>query len=76
MVGILLDESGVDRHAFTLYSSQKYGETVARLEIPLSEHYVSKRKVFETEMTEKGMTPDQLRNDFNYNYKQFTRNHS
>ncbi|HNJ06279.1 MAG TPA: hypothetical protein PLB73_18610, partial [Leptospiraceae bacterium] len=63
MVGILLDESGVDRHAFTLYSSEKYGETVARLEIPLSPDYVSKRKVFESEMHGKGQSPDQLRQD-------------
>lgn len=74
MVGILLDESGVDRHAFTLYSSQKYGETVARLEIPLSPDYVSRRKVFEAELQEKGIPPDALRSDFDYNYKQFTRN--
>lgn len=75
MVGILLDQSGVDRHAFTLYSSEKYGETVARLEIPLSDDYISKRKVFELELKDKRLTADSLRTDFNYNYKQFARNH-
>lgn len=75
MVGILLDQSGVDRHAFTLYSSEKYGETIARLEIPLTDDYISKRKVFEIELKDRRLTPDTLRQDFNYNYKQFARNH-
>lgn len=64
MVGILLDESGVDKHSFTLYSNQ-YNETAARLEIPLTEDYVPRRQLFERERIKAGMSADEFRKVFN-----------
>ncbi len=60
MVGILLDESGIDKHAFTVYSNE-FNETAARLEIPLKESYVPKRKHFERELQESDMAREELR---------------
>ncbi|HMV45126.1 MAG TPA: hypothetical protein PK079_25270 [Leptospiraceae bacterium] len=71
MVGILLDQSGINKHSFSLYSSDKYKETVAKIEIPLHEGYLSKREVFEKELREKGITPEEFRKNFSYNYKHF-----
>jgi hypothetical protein len=71
MVGILLDQSGINKHSFSLYSSEKYKETVAKIEIPLTDNYISKREMFERELKEKGITPDEFRKDFTYNYKHF-----
>ena len=71
MVGILLDKSGIDKHAFSLYSSSKYRETIAKLEIPLSGSYISKRRVFDLECERTGKSPDQLRPDFHYSYRDF-----
>lgn len=71
MVGILLDQSGIDKHAFTLYSSRKYNETIAKLEIPLTEDYIPKRVKFSQEMEESGKSPDMLRAEFHYTFKDF-----
>jgi hypothetical protein len=71
MVGILLDRSGIDRHAFTLYSSEKYHETIAKLEIPLVDYYVPKRKMFEMELDETRVKPEELRPNFHYTYRDF-----
>ena len=76
MVGILLDQSGIDKHAFTLYSSMKYNETVAKLEIPLVDDYISKRHKFDMELNETGRTNSELRQEFHYTYKDFDRNKS
>jgi hypothetical protein len=74
MVGILLDQSGIDKHAFTLYSSLKYNETIAKLEIPLIEDYVSKRHKFEIEMEESGMDKAKMREEFHYTFRDFEKN--
>lgn len=71
MVGILLDQTGIDKHSFSLYSSEKYNETAAKLEIPLSNEYVPKRKAFEMELTSRKVLPEELRNSFSYTYKDF-----
>ncbi|TGL62256.1 hypothetical protein EHQ58_03385 [Leptospira ognonensis] len=71
MVGILLDQSGINKHAFSLYSSEKYQETVAKIEIPLSNDYISKRKMFQKESEELGLPKEELRKTFSYNYKLF-----
>ncbi len=71
MVGILLDQSGINKHSFSLYSSEKYNETAAKIEIPLSSNYVSKREMFEKEQKINGLEADEFRKNFNYNYKQF-----
>jgi len=63
MVGILLDESGIDKHAFTLYSNQ-YNETAARLEIPLTKDYVPRRVLFERERAKSGLSADEFRKIF------------
>ena len=60
MVGILLDESGIDKHAFTVYSNE-FNETAARLEIPLKETYVTKRKHFERELQSANVEREELR---------------
>lgn len=62
MVGILLDESGIDRHGFTLYVKEGYEETAAKLEIPLSDSYISKRNQFAREAGEQGLSEDEYRN--------------
>lgn len=71
MVGILLDQSGIDKRSFSLYSSNKYNETVAKLEIPLDKEYIPKRKVFDIVLEGESLMPDELRDSFNYNYKNF-----
>ena len=71
MVGILLDQSGIDRHSFSLYSSDKYKETIAKLEIPLSEKYISKRRMFDRELKSKEVVPESLRQTFSYNFKTY-----
>lgn len=60
MVGILLDESGIDKHAFTVYSNE-FNETAARLEIPLKTSYVPKRQHFDRELQEGDLAADELR---------------
>lgn len=64
MVGILLDETGIDRHAFTLYSNEKYNETAARLEIPLKQDYIPRRLQFERELETSGLSRDEFRLTF------------
>lgn len=71
MVGILLDQSGISKHSFSLYSSDKYNETVAKIEIPLNPSYISKREMFDLELKKKGVAPEELRKVFSYNYKHF-----
>jgi len=71
LVGILLDQSGIDKHAFTLYSSKKYHETIAKLEIPLVDDYITKRHKFDMETDEQGIAPDELRKEFHYTYRDF-----
>lgn len=46
MVEILLAQSGFDRHLFTIYSSDRKGETTARLEIPLSTDHKPRRTLY------------------------------
>ncbi|MBE7439274.1 MAG: hypothetical protein HS115_12520 [Spirochaetales bacterium] len=64
MVGILLDQTGIDKHSFTLYSNNKYNETAARLEIPLSEEYLPRRRQFEEELARTQLPPEELRTVF------------
>jgi hypothetical protein len=72
MVGIMLDQSGANRHSFSLYSDYKFNETVAKIEIPLNENYRPKRQVFEEEWRKSGMEKDEFRKQFSYNYKEFS----
>ncbi|RHX91784.1 hypothetical protein [Leptospira stimsonii] len=46
MVEILVAQSGFDRHLFTIYSREGISQTVARVEIPLSEDYIPRRLKF------------------------------
>lgn len=64
MVGILLDESGIDRHAFTVFEKPGYSETAARLEIPLHPDYIPRRKQFELELQRTGKSVEELRRTF------------
>ncbi|MCB1172361.1 MAG: hypothetical protein KDK39_02290 [Leptospiraceae bacterium] len=69
MVGILLEESGIDRHCFTIFSNQ-YEETAAKLEIPLVDSYVPKRRRFEKEFEESYLTLEAFRDEFRQTLKQ------
>ncbi len=71
LVGILLDQSGISKHSFVLYSSETYKETIAKIEIPLSKEYISKRQAFSREMQEKDIPALELRKGFEYNFKKF-----
>ncbi|MEM7183229.1 MAG: hypothetical protein AAF518_20120, partial [Spirochaetota bacterium] len=71
MVGILLDESGIDKHNFSLYSSDKYKETIAKLEIPLSDNYITKRQMFQKQLDSQSISAEELRKSFKYNYKEY-----
>jgi len=73
MVGILLDQSGINKHSFSLYSSDKYKETAAKIEIPLSPNYISKRDMFDRELKERNISAEELRKTFSYNYKTFAK---
>lgn len=64
MVGILLDESGFDRHQFTLHCKGGYNETAAKLEIPISDDYITKRERFEIERKKTGMSVEEFRKVF------------
>ncbi len=64
LVGILLNQSGIDKHQFTLYSSPHYNETTARLEIPLSAEYISRRDRFEREWEDSGLSREEYRKIF------------
>lgn len=69
MVSILLEQSEIDRHSFILYSSEKYNETIAKIELPLTDKYISKREMFSKIMEEQDISAEQLRTIFDYNYK-------
>ncbi|MDX1957653.1 MAG: hypothetical protein SFU98_03720 [Leptospiraceae bacterium] len=71
MVGILLDQSGISKHCFSLYSSDRYRETIAKIEIPLHKDYISKREMFEKLMKQNDVSASELRKNFSYNYKQY-----
>lgn len=64
LVGILLHQSGIDKHQFSIYSSARYNETIARLEIPLTDEYEPKRLRFERQWSESGMDRDAFRVQF------------
>jgi hypothetical protein len=64
LVGILLDQLGIDRHLFSIYSSERYNETIARLEIPLCPEYESRRARFEREWRASGLDKDTFRAGF------------
>lgn len=69
MVGILLDESNIDKHNFTL-STNVFNETAAKLEIPLRDDYISKRQVFENQWKESGLGLGEFREKFREKDKQ------
>ncbi len=64
MVGILLDQCGIDKHSFVVYSN-RFNETAAKLEIPLRDDYVPKRAVFQQELSRRdGLSADELRQQY------------
>ncbi len=64
LVSILLDQSGIEKHAFTLYYDEKSRETAARLEIPLNPDYVPLRRRFEEKAREAGEVTPEMRQTF------------
>lgn len=63
LVEILMAQNGFDRHLFTISSSQKTGNTIAKIVIPLKVNYVSSRQKFEIELRKKKLSRDILRKD-------------
>ncbi len=61
MVEILLQEAGIERHNFTIFSQPQQGTTTARIVVPLAGDYVSPRERFRRELARSGLTPEQLR---------------
>lgn len=62
MIAILLDQSGIEKHAFTLYFDEVRKQTSARLEIPLRPDYIPLRKRFQIELDRNpGASPESLR---------------
>ncbi|MBL8020089.1 MAG: hypothetical protein JNM27_10535 [Leptospirales bacterium] len=64
LVGILLNQSGIDKHQFTLYSSPRFNETTARIEIPLTADYITRRDRFENGWKNSGMSREEYRQIF------------
>ena len=64
LVGILLQQSGIDKHQFSIYSSKRYHETIARLEIPLVDDYEPRRVRFQRQLEESGLSKDDFRLSF------------
>jgi hypothetical protein len=71
MVGKLLDKSGIDKHAFSLYSSSKYRETIAKLEIPCRVRTSRNAESLTLKVNEPARAPTSLRPDFHYSYRDF-----
>lgn len=63
MVEILMAQSGFDRHLFTIYSSEKLRETVAKIEIPINPDYKPKRYEFEDYVRNSSTSFEQLRTE-------------
>jgi hypothetical protein len=63
LVEILLMQSGFDRHLFTIYSYNGTG-TVARVELPLSENYKSRRALFQDLLQKEQKDIEILRKEF------------
>lgn len=61
LVAILMAQLGIDRRLFAVYSNERRNETVASIEIPLTEQYVSERQRFDEERAAVGMTADEFR---------------
>ena len=61
LVGILMSQYGIDRRFLTIYSEPKTNFTVARLEIPFSPNYKSKRLLFEEILNKENLTKETLR---------------
>lgn len=64
LVVILMDQLGVDRRLFSVYSDDREGQTVARLEIPLTEYYEPERLRFEREFAASELPRDEFRQRF------------
>lgn len=60
MIEILLNQAGNDRHNFTIYTNHRK-ETVAKIVVPLSPHYVSPRRQFDRELANRGIDAKELR---------------
>lgn len=58
MVEILMEQAGLDRHNFVLYSTG--GKTIARLVLPFDPAYRTPRQQF-ADLLREGYTPDELR---------------
>ena len=61
LVEILLGQSGFDRHLFTIHSDPNDEQTIAKVEIPLSDEHVPQRLRFKQELLKNNTTPEELR---------------
>ncbi|MBE7410506.1 MAG: hypothetical protein L6Q54_09830 [Leptospiraceae bacterium] len=66
LVEILMAQCGLDRHLFTIFTSEKENKTIARIEIPLNQDYKPRRMIFD-EILSNGQTPrEDLRKEWSY----------
>lgn len=60
LITILLRQAGLDPHCFVIFSN-KYNETVARVELPLNENYTPKRMRYNEMLTKGEISKEELR---------------
>ncbi|MCB1172819.1 MAG: hypothetical protein KDK39_04610 [Leptospiraceae bacterium] len=61
LVEILLSQSGMDRHLFTIYTDHRLDQTIARVEIPLSPDYVPIRLRHAEDLNESRIRVEDIR---------------
>ncbi len=66
LVEILIAQCGLDRHLFTIFTSRKKNETVARIEIPLNQDYKSRRVIFDDVLSHNHVSRENLRKEWSY----------
>ena len=66
LVEILIAQCGLDRHLFTIFTSLKKNETIARIEIPLSTKYKPRRSIFDEILSNNHIPKEKLRNEWSY----------
>ncbi|GBF51713.1 GHKL domain protein [Leptospira ryugenii] len=65
LIGIMMAQYGIDRRYLTIFSDPKNNFTVARLEIPFSVTYRSKRSLFEETLQRENLSREILRERWN-----------
>ena len=61
MVEILLNQSGINRRNFTIFTEPVTNRTAGRIVMPICDSYVTVREQFNNELKLRGCTPEELR---------------